>query len=124
MTYSFIAILALLIGGIFICYKESKKEVADSFSSNMLMWLLGVLATLAGLIGCVMTAFLALQYTGAQHKADIINREYGTSYTQAEVFYASDVINIVRELDRKRYEINGDFRRQRDPQRNLRPEEK
>lgn len=124
MIYSFIAILAVLIGGISICYKETKKESRNTLSSSVLMWFIGVIATIISLIGCVVFAFLSLQYTGAQHKADIINREYGTNYTQAEVFYASDVINIVRELDRKRYEINGDFRRQRDPQRNLRPEEK
>lgn len=124
MIYSFLSIIAVLLVGFFLCYKETKKESKDFFSSSVLLWLIGVLSTIAGLIGCVVFAFISLQYTGAQHKADIINREYGTNYTQAEIFYASDVINIVRELDRRRYEINGDFRRQRDPQRNLRPEEK
>lgn len=53
--------------------------------------------------------FLGFQYIAAGHKAEIINREYKTNYTQEEVFYASDVINTVRELDRKRVEINGNI---------------
>ena len=52
---------------------------------------------------------LIFEYIGADHKARIMNREYGTSYTQQEVFYASSVIDTVRELDRKRMEINGDI---------------
>lgn len=55
----------------------------------------------------------------AEQKAKILSREYGVEYTQAEMFFASDVINTVRELDRRRIEINGDFRRERDPQRDL-----
>lgn len=121
MIYTFLCILVIVATGLFVSYKEAKTGILDN---SILRSLFGGAALLVGLIASVVFAFIALQYTGAQHKADIINREYGTSYTQAEVFYASDVINIVRELDRKRYEINGDFRRQRDPQRNLRPEER
>ena len=75
--------------------------------------------TLAGVVGLLLgtgTGLCALVYAltvwgwiAADHKAQIINREYGTNYTQAEVFYASDVIETVRQLDRKRYEINGDL---------------
>lgn len=75
-------------------------------------------AAIAGMFGCVVSlfglaalGFLCLQWVGSEQKAGIINREYGTHYTQAEVFYASSVIDTVRELDRKRYEVNGDFRR-------------
>lgn len=74
------------------------------------------LAELLGIIGCGSTVVIAIIYacalwswTAADYKAQIINREYGTSYTQSEVFYASDVIETVRQLDRKRYEINGDL---------------
>src|SRR5690606_21917882 len=50
-------------------------------------------------------AFAGWQWFAAEHEARIINREYGTHYTQAEVFWASDVIDTVRELDRKRVEV-------------------
>ena len=53
--------------------------------------------------------FAAFTYFAAGYKKDIINREYKTDYTQEEVFYASDVIETVRELNRSRVEINGDL---------------
>ena len=62
----------------------------------------------------ILYCFLAWNWIAAEHKMGIINREYGTSYTQAEVFYGSDVIDTVRQLDRKRYEVNGDLLRRDD----------
>lgn len=77
------------------------------------------LASIAGFFGLIASGISAIVYAfagwgwiAAEHKADIINREYGTTYTRAEVFYASDVIETVRQLDRKRYEINGDLARE------------
>jgi len=64
-----------------------------------------------GFIGLIIYSFVCFEYTAAGYKKDIINREYKTDYTQNEVFYASDVINTIRELDRKRIEINGDIMR-------------
>lgn len=85
------------------------------------------LAEIAGILigicagGCALFyAFMVLGWVAADHKAQIINREYGTSYTQAEVFYASDVIEIVRQLDRNRYEINGDLVREKGERNELR----
>lgn len=68
----------------------------------------GLLSVLCG-IGVIAYGILVLNWVGAKHQADIINREYGTNYTQAEVFYASNVIDTVRELDRKRVELSGDL---------------
>lgn len=48
-------------------------------------------------------------YIGAGYKAELINKEYGTSYTQAQVFYASDVIDTIREIKRTRVEVNGNL---------------
>ena len=62
-----------------------------------------------GFIGLCFYALIAFDYLAAEHKANIINREYGSSYSQLEVFYASDVIDTVRELNRKRIEVNGDL---------------
>ena len=47
----------------------------------------------------------------AKHQTIIINREFGTNYTQEQVFWASNVIDEIRELDRKRVEVNGDVMR-------------
>jgi type IV secretory pathway TrbL component len=60
-------------------------------------------------VGAVAFGRLSFDYKAAEVKASLINREYNTNYTQAEVFYASDVINTIRELDRTRIEINGNI---------------
>ena len=73
--------------------------------------IIGFLIAIASSIGVVVYAFSAWSWFAAEHKALIINREYGTNYTQTEVFWASDVINTMRELDRKRIEVNGDLMR-------------
>jgi len=64
---------------------------------------------IVGLVGLIVYGLLAYSYFAAEHKANIINREYGTNYTQIEVFYADSVIDTIRELDRKRVELNGDL---------------
>lgn len=76
-------------------------------------------AEVCGLFLCVGTALTGVFYVwqgwdwlAAEQKANIINREYGTNYTQKEVYFASDVIDTVRELDRKRIEVNGDLMRE------------
>lgn len=76
------------------------------------------IAGLAGIfLGCatgvaaVIYAFTAWSWIAADSKANIINREYGTHYTREEIFFASDVIDTIREIDRKRVEVNGDLLR-------------
>lgn len=60
------------------------------------------MATVAGLL-------LSFGWFAASYQAQIINREYGTQYTQEEVFYASSVIDTIRMLDRKRIEVDGNL---------------
>lgn len=113
MIYLFLGSLALIAAGAYFTDKFTDRY---SFGS-LLASFASVGFAIAGMIGLAITMIAGFEYKGAEHRANIINREYGTEYTQEEVFYASNVIDIVRELDRKRYEINGDIRRQRDPQR-------
>lgn len=74
------------------------------------------IARVGGLLLAVATGISAVTYSlalwhwvAADSKAQIINREYGTQYTREEVFYASDVIDTIRNINRKRIEINGDL---------------
>lgn len=64
--------------------------------------------------GIASVLFCAMSYGwfSAKYKMEIVNREYGTNYTHEEIFWASSVVETIRELDRKRYEVNGDFLRQ------------
>lgn len=75
-------------------------------------------AFFAAVLLSIATAFTGVAYVwqgwswiAAEQKANIINREYGTNYTQEEVYFASDVIETVRQLGRKRIEVNGDLMR-------------
>ena len=67
-----------------------------------------ILMTATG-ITAIAYAFTVYLWVASDYKVDIINREYGTNYTKEEVFFASDVIDTVRELNRQRIEINGDL---------------
>lgn len=73
----------------------------------------------AGVVLAIITIFAALacipfvwNWYAAETKAQVINREWGTNYTAKEVYFASDVIDLLREIDRKRIEVNGDLLRE------------
>jgi len=85
------------------------------WSSNDNEWynaIAGVMAMLLGVVTIIAITFyftLIWKWCASEQKAIIINREYGTNYTRTEVFYASDVIDTIRELDRERIELNGNL---------------
>lgn len=64
------------------------------------------------MIGLLIYAALVFDWIASEYKVGIINREYATDYTREEVFYASSVIETIRELNRSRYELNGDLLRE------------
>lgn len=78
--------------------------------------LAGVVFGIASVLSALIYIYAGFCWFAAYHQANIINREYGANYTQAEVFFASEVIDTVRELDRKRIELNGDLMRESDRQ--------
>ena len=67
------------------------------------------LAVILGFVGLLVYAGAGWYYIAAGHKAELLNKEYGTNYTQADVFYASSVIDLVREIDRMRLTVNGNL---------------
>lgn len=101
MILILIAILSLIAASIYL----HKSDFNSGFFNEVLSPMFAVI----GFTLLIAYAVSAWQYFAAEYKADIINREYQSNYTQLEVYYASDVINTVRELDRKRVEINGDL---------------
>lgn len=70
---------------------------------------LGVLLATAVGVSAVVFVYVGFQQYASSYKVEILNREYNTNYTREEVFWASDVIETIRELDRKRVELNGDI---------------
>jgi hypothetical protein len=107
----------LLIAGIALCvasYAFFKAHDGVGWNHDVfeiLMLSLSLLAGAGGLFSLVFCAGLSVSWVASDHKARILNNEYGTNYTQEDVFYASDVIDTIRNLDRKRIEINGDLMR-------------
>ena len=98
--------LVLIFVTAFALIKLSKGEYKGvRFFAGVFGFLLMVFAGIGALIYFGTVGY----WIAAGQKAQIINREYGTHYTQAEVFYASDVIDTVREINRNRYEINGNL---------------
>lgn len=87
-------------------------KLADLYDS-LLANVAGAALIVASGIAAICYAFLAWDWIAAESKAAIINREYGTSYTREEIFYASNVIETIRQIDRKRIEVNGDLLREK-----------
>lgn len=86
---------------------------SDGFrGTHFIAQLFGLLLLTGAGLASLAVACTTWDWFAAESKAQIINREYGTDYTREEVFFASDVIDTIREIDRKRIEINGDIMRQ------------
>ena len=111
--FTLIAVVILIWGGMALM------RYADSYESHapldVLSAILGFLSVLAGVVITVMLAIMCWSWQASKHKANIINREYHTGYTQEEIFFASDVIDTIRELNRKRIEVNGNVLGYGDP---------
>lgn len=69
----------------------------------------GPIFSIIGFFGLIAYCFVGFNYFAAEHQAKIINREYQTNYTQTEVFYASDVIDTMKQINRERIELNGNI---------------
>jgi hypothetical protein len=67
-----------------------------------------VMTVMGGIISMIFAvAFLitAVATYEGKIKAQILNREYGTSYTAEEITWGEDVVDKVLELQRKRVEL-------------------
>jgi len=64
-----------------------------------------------GLFSIILLVVIALSgwaWAAAPVKADIVNQEFGTNYTAKQIYFASDVIDEIRDLKRARIEVKGD----------------
>lgn len=87
-----------------IAYQDTYQHIA--------LETIAVILCVLGMVGLLAGGVLSIIYYGASYKAEIINREFGTSYTQQEVFYASDVIDTIQQIKRQRVELNGNLMRE------------
>lgn len=76
---------------------------------NTAAWIFAIFTALAAVAGIFIIIIFSWSWKSSEYKVKILNHEYHTNYTQEDLFYASDVIDIIRQLDRSRIEINGDL---------------
>lgn len=101
-------ILAALIGMALIRFGNSGMAIY-----HVIMELLGMFMVLVCGVALLVYSVLCFSYISASYKANIINREYKTNYTQAEIFWAGDVIDTIKQIERQRIELNGDLLREK-----------
>ena len=99
--------------------------VAAIVVSAMLFWyadrecsffpgLFAMFLSLAAGVAAIVYVFAGWEWMASEHKMKIINREYKTAYTREEIFYASSVIDTIKEIERNRVEVNGNIMRGKD----------
>ena len=108
MTYLVIAALAFFVFSLFAL--KISDDIYSSFASSTLACI-GCIGTILGAVGLTVVLVFGYHWVAAEHKAKLVNREYGTNYTREDIFYASDVINTIREVQRQRIELNGNLLR-------------
>lgn len=99
--------IAAIVGFLLLAYAGDGYSLGAVIGASV-----GTLLLIAAGVSAISYAYMAWRWMAADSKAQIINREYGTNYTREEVFFASDVIDTIREIDRKRVEVNGDLLRE------------
>ena len=103
MMFAMILILlALAIAGLIAAFLLANDQ-------SVVAGFLGIILAFGAGFGAICYSFTVWSFIASEYKTNIINREYGTNYSRQEVFFASDVIDTIRELDRKRIEVNGDL---------------
>lgn len=105
-------ILFVILGGAILAMGLLRYADSHLNGFGMVAALIGVLLSLALAVSIFLYVAMGWQRIAANYKADIINREYGTSYTAEEIFWAGDVIETIRVLDRQRIEVSGDLLRE------------
>jgi RsiW-degrading membrane proteinase PrsW (M82 family) len=102
-------VMAIILVIVFAVWASQDCEWHNTFAA-ILAFLLGIPAAITVICFC----FIVWSWNASEYKANIINREYGTSYSREEIFYGSDVIETIRQLDRTRMEINGNILRDKE----------
>ena len=105
-----IIVAAIISGGLFYFGAKYDRERYTTGKTTVL-FLVGVFMSIATCFTLIAYCFTVWSWVASDYKKNIINREYNTEYSQAEVFFAEDVIDTIRELDRQRIEVNGNLMR-------------
>ncbi len=111
MSYLIIGAVVLLVLSIvsFIYAKDTNENPFIQDGLNDFAGVIGVCSAIICFILCIVIAASGYCWVASGHKMKIINKEYDKNYTQEQIFYAESVVDEIRQLDRKRIEINGNI---------------
>lgn len=105
-----ITVLIVSAAVIFALHKVVDKLSIDTFSDAPLILIPAiVLSSIVFVTTFVASVVLVPSYLSAEVKAEVINKEFGTNYTQRDIFYAESVIEEIQEVKRQRIELNGNI---------------
>ena len=104
-------LIAIIIAGIFSILLITLCSGFEWY--NSLAEIMGTILLICTIITAISYCFVIWSWKAAQYKKQIINREYDTHYSREEIFFASDVIDIIKQLERNRIEINGNILREK-----------
>ena len=105
MNYFIFAIISSIV----LCFMFFHLAKKDCEWYNHLSALLGVICGVIAICLIPVLCTMGWEWRASEYKVKVINGQYNTNYTKEEVFYASDVIEEIRKLERKRIEVNGDL---------------
>lgn len=80
-------------------------EAPTGSGRELVFSITALFGTVASLGLFIAYALLCGSYYAAGVKAEVINKEYGTDYTQEQVFFADEVIDVIHEIKRKRVDL-------------------
>lgn len=69
----------------------------------------GMVLIVCGLVMGITLFGECYAWYASEYRAQVLNKEFGTNYTQQELFWASDVIDQIKHMNRARVEVNGDI---------------
>ncbi len=101
--------LYLIIGAVVLLGLSIVCFVYDDNNNHILAVVVGVFSAAACFCMCIVIAIGGYCWVASGHKAKIINKEFDKNYTQEQIFYAESVVDEIRQLDRKRIEVNGNI---------------
>ena len=95
LGFSLLAFFVAVVG--FVHYQSKRHEIHLSAAlAALILWVI--------FIGGIW-----MKWHTSGLNAQILNREFGTSYTQQELFWNSDTIQYIQGIKYKQIEINGDL---------------
>lgn len=95
--------IAMGVGFVFL-YKWGD-EAGDGI--HTLAMIVSVIMLIIQVIVFIVGICIGFSYIGSGTKAELLNKTYGTNYTAKEVFFAEDIIEEIRRVQRTRIEIEG-----------------